>query len=79
MTLELTADDFNVMLADGPLADQDFGNTFVRIEGDQVLVDASFSLEKIWFMSGRYFNGAMDDVRIYNRELSADEIQALAN
>lgn len=28
-------------------------------------------------MAGYFFNGAIDDIRIYNRELSTDEIQAL--
>jgi hypothetical protein len=31
---------------------------------------------RVW---GEFFNGAIDDVRIYNRALSASEIQSLMN
>jgi hypothetical protein len=38
---------------------------------------ASVKIGKFGGILGRYFNGAMDDVRIYNRALSAEEIRAL--
>ena len=46
---------------------------------------APVSCNKLWLGSrtcsgcyyGRYFNGILDEVRIYNRALSADEIKAL--
>jgi len=30
-------------------------------------------------LSGRYFNGKIDDIRVYNRILTSDEITALYN
>jgi hypothetical protein len=44
-----------------------------------VLQNSSCSVKigKFGGILGRYFNGAMDDVRIYNRALSAEEIRAL--
>ncbi|MGK5091030.1 LamG domain-containing protein [Deltaproteobacteria bacterium TL4] len=37
------------------------------------------AIGKATYLSGRYFNGSIDDIRIYTRALSESEIQALYN
>jgi len=65
-------------LTDTDVKDVDFG-FFVRvigsIEGDVVNVD--FMQMKVYYTSSDYFDGKMDDVRVYNRVLSAEEISRL--
>lgn len=68
-----TYDGANVKIYINGVLDQTLGwvgsfsnNTNLRIGHDQ-------------FGAGRYFNGAIDDVRIYNRALSASEVKLLYN
>jgi hypothetical protein len=54
--LELTADDLNTLIA----KNEDFkGKAFVKIQGDQVILDVSIPLDEIPTMKGRYFNGTI--------------------
>ena len=56
-------------------------NAKLYIDGQyQETVAYSFTVSGLWFANGaNYFNGTLDDVRVYNRALSAGEVQQLYN
>ncbi len=55
--LALSADDINAIVAGDDELKKLGGQVSFRIEGDQVLLDASIPLDRLWLMGGRYFNG----------------------
>ncbi len=57
--LEISGDDLNAFLAGSSETKSLVGKVHARIEGDQVLLDASFSLDDIPTLGGRYFNGTI--------------------
>jgi len=61
-------------------ADDQFINIWidgVKKQGDATSGDDLSISGSVWEMGGSQFDGALDDVRIYNRALSADEVERL--
>lgn len=58
-TLELSQDDLNAFIAGNPEMKTVADKVFARIEGNEVLLEASFPLDGIPTLGGRYFNGTL--------------------
>ncbi len=59
--IELTADDLNALIADDPELKKLSGKVFVRIEGQEVVLDLSIPLDEapVPFMKGRWLNATV--------------------
>ncbi len=57
--LSLTAQEINTLIARSPELAEFTGRAYVRIEGDEISVDAALPLDKIPSLGGRYLNGTI--------------------
>ncbi|OGX03382.1 MAG: hypothetical protein A3J12_00835 [Omnitrophica bacterium RIFCSPLOWO2_02_FULL_44_11] len=64
-----------IVYKDGVVAATQAGNGLLDLLNEPIFIGKNMPMDPV---GGEYFNGTMDEVKIYERSLTQDEIQALS-